>query len=115
MRGHDRVFVLLGEGGEHWGEYWLDVYHDIRTDHAIEFYFLCPECGKILFDREEAARKFLEGQPIKEDEIYPKTISPRITPTFYFSKKSSQNYLSLSFPIYVFQAIAEEAVPKAYE
>jgi hypothetical protein len=28
------------------------------------------ECGKILFDREEAAREFLEGQPIKEDEIW---------------------------------------------
>jgi hypothetical protein len=43
------------------------------------------ECGKILFDREEAARKFLEGQPIKEDEIHPRTISPHITPTFLFS------------------------------
>jgi len=31
VRGHDRVFVLLGEGGEHWGEYWLDGYQDIRT------------------------------------------------------------------------------------
>jgi predicted RNA-binding Zn-ribbon protein involved in translation (DUF1610 family) len=51
------------------GEYWPDGYHDIRTDYVIEFYFLCPECGKILFDHEEAARKFLRGQQIKEGEI----------------------------------------------
>jgi predicted RNA-binding Zn-ribbon protein involved in translation (DUF1610 family) len=44
---------------------------NIRVDYVIEFYFLCPECGKILFSHEEAARKFLKGQPIKEDEIYP--------------------------------------------
>jgi predicted RNA-binding Zn-ribbon protein involved in translation (DUF1610 family) len=44
------------------GEYWPDGYHDIRHNDVIEFYFLCPECGKILFDREEAARKFLEDK-----------------------------------------------------
>jgi predicted RNA-binding Zn-ribbon protein involved in translation (DUF1610 family) len=53
------------------GEYWPDGFHEIRTDYVIEFYFLCPECGKILFDREEAADKFLKGQPIKEGDIYP--------------------------------------------
>jgi hypothetical protein len=28
-------------------------------------------CGRILFDDIEVADKFLKGQPIKEDEIYP--------------------------------------------
>jgi hypothetical protein len=30
-----------------------------------------PECGKILFNDIEAAKKFLRGQPIREGEIYP--------------------------------------------
>jgi predicted RNA-binding Zn-ribbon protein involved in translation (DUF1610 family) len=53
------------------GEYWPDGFHDIRVDYVIEFYFMCPECGKILFSHKEAARKFLRGQPIKEEEICP--------------------------------------------
>ena len=43
-------------------EYWPDGFHIIRTDHVIKFYFMCPECRKILFSHEEATRKFLKGQ-----------------------------------------------------
>jgi hypothetical protein len=43
----------------------------MRVSAVDECYFLCPECGKILFNDIEAAKKFLRGQPIKEDEIYP--------------------------------------------
>jgi hypothetical protein len=53
------------------GEYWPDGFHNIRVSNVEEFYFLCPECGKVLFDHIEVAEKLLKGQPIKEDEIYP--------------------------------------------
>jgi ribosomal protein S27AE len=53
------------------GEYRVDGFHNIITSNVDEFYFLCPECGKILFVDIEAAKKFLRGQPIKEEEIYP--------------------------------------------
>jgi hypothetical protein len=53
------------------GEYWLDGFHNLNTSDVDECYFLCPECGRILFDDIEIADKFLEGQPITEDEIYP--------------------------------------------
>jgi hypothetical protein len=53
------------------GEYWQDGFHDVITSNVDEYYFLCPECGKILFNDIEAAKKFLRGQPIKEGEVYP--------------------------------------------
>jgi hypothetical protein len=43
----------------------------MKVSAVDECCFLCPECGKILFDNIEIANKFLKGQPIKEDEIYP--------------------------------------------
>jgi hypothetical protein len=43
----------------------------MRVSDVDECCFLCPECGRILFDDIEVAGKFLEGQPITEDEIYP--------------------------------------------
>jgi len=64
-------YLCYWEKAANIGEYWPDGLHNVRTDYVIEFYFLCPECGKILFDHEEAARKFLRGQQIKEGEIYP--------------------------------------------
>jgi hypothetical protein len=48
----------------------------MRVSDVDEFYFICPECGKILFDDIEAAGKFLRGMAITEDEIYLRTISP---------------------------------------
>ena len=53
------------------GEYRVDGFHNIIASDVYEYYFLCPKCGKILFDDMEAADKFLRGQPIREDEIYP--------------------------------------------
>ena len=53
------------------GEYWQDGFRDVTPSHVDEYYFLCPECGKILFDNIEAAEKFLRGQPITEDDICP--------------------------------------------
>jgi hypothetical protein len=53
------------------GEYWPDGLHNMRVSDVDEFYFLCPECDKILFDNIEIADKLLKGQPIKEDDIYP--------------------------------------------
>ncbi len=67
------------------GEYWPDGFHDIRVDYVIEFYFMCPECGKILFSHEEAARKFLRGQPIKRGGDMPGgLLAPHNTPPFIF-------------------------------
>jgi hypothetical protein len=43
----------------------------LSTSDVDEYYLLCLECGRILFDNMEAADKFLRGQPIREDEIYP--------------------------------------------
>jgi predicted RNA-binding Zn-ribbon protein involved in translation (DUF1610 family) len=45
------------------GEYWLDGFRNMRISNVDEFYFLCPECGKVLFNDIEAAKKFLRGQP----------------------------------------------------
>jgi hypothetical protein len=70
VRGDDRSSTLLGEGDK-LGEYWPGGLHNMRVSAVDECYFLCPECGKILFNDIEAAKKFLRGQPIKEDEIYP--------------------------------------------
>jgi predicted RNA-binding Zn-ribbon protein involved in translation (DUF1610 family) len=53
------------------GEYRVDGFHNVIASDVDEYYFLCPECGKILFDDMEAADKSLRGQPIREDEIYP--------------------------------------------
>jgi hypothetical protein len=53
------------------GEYRVDGFRNMRVSNVDEFYFLCPECGKVLFNDIEAADKFLKGQPIREDEIYP--------------------------------------------
>jgi ribosomal protein S27AE len=53
------------------GEYWPDGSYDIKHCDVEEFYFLCPECGKVLFDDVEIAGRFLKGQPIKEDDICP--------------------------------------------
>jgi uncharacterized C2H2 Zn-finger protein len=52
-------------------KYRIDGFHNVIASDVGEYYFLCPECGKILFDDMEAADKFLRGQPIKEGEIYP--------------------------------------------
>jgi hypothetical protein len=52
-------------------KYSLDEFHNMRMSDVDEFYLLCPECGKILFDNIEVADKFLKGQPIKEDDICP--------------------------------------------
>jgi hypothetical protein len=70
MRCHDTSSTLLGEGDK-LGEYWPDGFHDVRHSDVIEFYFLCPECGKMLFDHIEVAEKLLRGQPIEEDDICP--------------------------------------------
>jgi hypothetical protein len=53
------------------GEYWVDRFHNVIASDADEYYLLCPECGKILFDDIEVADKLLRGQPITEGEIYP--------------------------------------------
>jgi hypothetical protein len=60
MRDLDRSFTLLGEGGK-LGEYWLDGFRDMRVSDVDEFYFLCLECGRILFNDMEAADRFLRG------------------------------------------------------
>ena len=70
MRGHDRSSGLLGEG-DNTGEYWPDGFHNVIASDVDEYYFLCPECGRILFNDIEAAEKLLRGQPIKEDDICP--------------------------------------------
>jgi predicted RNA-binding Zn-ribbon protein involved in translation (DUF1610 family) len=53
------------------GEYRLDGFRNLSTSDVDECYFLCPECGRILFDDIEAASKSLRGQPITEDYTYP--------------------------------------------
>jgi hypothetical protein len=53
------------------GEYRIDGFHNLSASDIDEYCLLCPKCGKILFDDMEAADKFLRGQPIREDEIYP--------------------------------------------
>ena len=53
------------------GEYWPDGFHNLSAGDVDEYYLLCPECGRILFDDIEAADKFLKGQPMMEDDIYP--------------------------------------------
>jgi hypothetical protein len=53
------------------GEYWPDGFRNMRVSDVDELYFLCPECGKILFDDIEVADKFLKGLPLAEGEIYP--------------------------------------------
>jgi len=68
--GRDRSSGLLGEA-INTGEYWRDGFRDVAPSHVDEYYFLCPECGRILFDDMEAAEKFLKGQPITEDDICP--------------------------------------------
>jgi hypothetical protein len=49
----------------------VDGFHNLNTSDVDEYCLLCPECGKVLFDDIEVAKKFLRGQPIKEEEIYP--------------------------------------------
>ncbi|MCC6024446.1 MAG: hypothetical protein LM600_07070, partial [Thaumarchaeota archaeon] len=74
VRGRDRSSGLLGgywEGAINAGEYWRDGFRDVTPSHVDEYYFLCPECVRILFDDIEAAEKFLRGQPITEDDICP--------------------------------------------
>ena len=70
VQGLDRSSTLLEEGDK-LGEYWPDGFHNIRHSDFEEFYFLCLECGKVLFDHIEVAEKFLRGQPIEEDDICP--------------------------------------------
>jgi len=70
VRGRDRSSGLLGEG-DNTGEYWPDGFHNVIASDVDEYYFLCPECGRILFNDIEAAEKFLRGQPITEDDICP--------------------------------------------
>jgi uncharacterized C2H2 Zn-finger protein len=53
------------------GEYWPSGFRNMRVSDVNEFYFLCLECGKILFDDVRVADRFLRGQPIKEEEICP--------------------------------------------
>jgi ribosomal protein S27AE len=53
------------------GEYRVDGFHNVIASDVDEYYLLCPECGKILFDDIEVADKLLRGQPITEGEIYP--------------------------------------------
>jgi hypothetical protein len=53
------------------GEYRVDRFHNVIASDVDEYYLLCPECGKILFDDIEVADKLLRGQPITEGEIYP--------------------------------------------
>jgi 4-hydroxy-3-methylbut-2-en-1-yl diphosphate synthase IspG/GcpE len=50
------------------GEYRVDGFHNMRVSAVDEYYFLCPKCGRILFDDIEAADKSLKGLPITEDE-----------------------------------------------
>jgi uncharacterized C2H2 Zn-finger protein len=59
------------EGAINSGEYWPDGFRNVSVSDVDEYYFLCPECGRILFDDIEVADKSLRGQPIREDEIYP--------------------------------------------
>ena len=40
------------------GEYWRDGLRDVTPSHVDEYYFLCPECGRIPFnDIEERTRR----------------------------------------------------------
>jgi hypothetical protein len=47
------------------GEYWRDGFRDVIPSDVDEFYFLCPECGKILFNDIELPSI---GQSIEEGE-----------------------------------------------
>jgi predicted RNA-binding Zn-ribbon protein involved in translation (DUF1610 family) len=49
------------------GKYRVDGFHNLSTSSVDECYFLCPECGRILFDDMEAADKSLKGQLITEN------------------------------------------------
>ncbi len=53
------------------GEYWPDGFHNLIASDVYEHYFLCPECGRILFNDIEAAERSLGGRPITEDDICP--------------------------------------------
>jgi len=66
------------------GEYWRDGFRDVTPSHVDEYYFLCPECGRILFNDIEAAEKFLRGPADKRGRYMPRRLLTRITPTFYF-------------------------------
>jgi predicted RNA-binding Zn-ribbon protein involved in translation (DUF1610 family) len=57
------------EGAINTGEYWQDGFRDVTPSYVDEYYFLCPECGRILFNDIETAERFLRGQPITEDDI----------------------------------------------
>jgi uncharacterized C2H2 Zn-finger protein len=50
------------------GEYRIDGFHNLSTSDVDEYYLLCPECGKILFDDVRVAGKFLRRLMITEDE-----------------------------------------------
>jgi hypothetical protein len=52
-------------------EYRVDGFHNVITSDVDEYCLLCPECGKILFNDIEVAKKFLRGQPIMEGDICP--------------------------------------------
>jgi Zn ribbon nucleic-acid-binding protein len=42
------------------GECWQDGFHNVIASDVYEHYFLCLECGKVLFNDIEAAKKFPE-------------------------------------------------------
>jgi ribosomal protein S27AE len=67
------------------GEYWRDGLRDVTPSHVDEYYFLCPECGRILFNDIEAAERFLRGQPTTEDDICPRRLLTPHNPIIFYS------------------------------
>jgi hypothetical protein len=46
----------------------VDRFRNVIASDVDEYYLLCSECGRILFDDIEAADRSLKGLPITEDE-----------------------------------------------
>jgi hypothetical protein len=94
MRGHNTLITLLGEGDK-LRRVRVDGFHNLNTSDVDEYYLLCLECGKILFNNMEAADKFLKGTADNGGRNMPgKRVgreAPHNTPTFYFPLLSGKN------------------------
>jgi predicted RNA-binding Zn-ribbon protein involved in translation (DUF1610 family) len=66
------------------GEYWRDGLRDATPSHVDKYYFLCPECGRILFNKYRGRGKVPEGPADNRGQYMPRRLLTHITPTFYF-------------------------------